>query len=370
MSGRISTQLRRAPTKYRPTSRIAAGGMAEVWRAEAAFEDGTTYPVAIKRVLPELRDDLMRGMFRDEARLGMMLRHPNIVRVYDARDVGQAFIMVMELVDGDSLKGLLDRAHARQACMPVPTALYIALQLARALHYVHHATDYAGKSLGIIHRDVSPHNLLLGLDGVVKLTDFGLADATTHQTLRDQELVGGKLGYLAPEIVAQEKTDHRIDLYGLGIILWEMLAGRRLYQRANDRDTVRAVLKAEVPSLREINPAVSKEVDVCVAAMLARDPNARYKSARQLGRALEILLHRTGQTVGGADIELLVKMHLAMKGRDPKPAQPSVAPMAPASTAVVAGLLAGELDLYAEETRDSHTEIGSLALDPDEFEFS
>lgn len=345
--------------------------MAEVWRAEAVFEDGTTYPVAIKRVLPELRDDLMRGMFRDEARLGMMLRHPNIARVYDARDVGQTFIMVMELVDGDSLKGLLDRAHARQACMPVTTALFIARELARALHYVHHATDHQGKSLGIIHRDVSPHNLLLGLDGAVKLTDFGLADATTHETMRDQNLVGGKLGYLAPEIIAQEATDHRIDLYGLGIILWEMLAGRRLFYKGDDRETVRAVARCEVPSLREINPAVSEEVDVCIAAMLHRDPGSRYKSARQLGRALEILIQRQKQDVGPADIELLVKMHLAMKARDPKPPTPtpSMAPLAPASTAVVAGLLKSELAAFAEETRDSHTEIGSLALDPDEFDF-
>src|SRR5690242_4061505 len=120
---RLSVRLRQSPTRYRPVSRLAVGGMAEVWKAEASFPDGEVHDVAIKRVLPGQHDVLFRTMFEDEARLGMRLRHPNIVRVYDARDIGGTFIMVMELVDGDTLKGLLDPAHRRGAPMPLPAAL-------------------------------------------------------------------------------------------------------------------------------------------------------------------------------------------------------------------------------------------------------
>src|SRR5690606_24356219 len=181
------------------------------------------HPVAIKRVLPELAGQpVFRSMFEDEARLGMALRHDNIVRVFDARDVGGTFIMIMELVDGTSLKDLLARAHVRRAPMPVPTAPPVARELARALDYAHTARDEQGRRLGIVHRDVSPHNLLLGRGGRVKLADFGLADASVHETQLDDGMLGGKLGYLAPEIIRQEPTSHQIDIFALGIVLWEM----------------------------------------------------------------------------------------------------------------------------------------------------
>ena len=255
-STRLSTKLRRAPTRYRPLSRIATGGMAEVWRAEATFEDGGSHEVAIKRVLPQMGQPLYRAMFEDEARLGMLLRHPNIVRVYDARDIGGTFIMVMELVDGDSLKSVLERAHGRGACMPVATALHITRELIRALDYVHTAMDGDGNHLGILHRDISPHNLLLGKNGDVKLTDFGLADARVHEHARSEDLVGGKLGYLAPEIIRRQKADHRIDLFAAAITCWEMLAGRRLFQGNDDRETLMRVGRCQVPSVRDYNSSV------------------------------------------------------------------------------------------------------------------
>ncbi|MCZ7678600.1 MAG: serine/threonine protein kinase [Sandaracinaceae bacterium] len=228
-------QLRRAPTRYEPRAPWPPG-MAEVWRGDAVFEDGARHPVAIKRVLPNLASqELYRSMFEDEARLGMALSHANIVRVYDARDVGGTFLMIMELVDGTSLKDLLARAHQREAPMPVATALHIARELAKALDYAHTATDAEGTHLGVVHRDVSPHNLLLGRRGEVKLADFGLADASVHQTHLGDGMLGGKLGYLAPEIVRAQPATHRIDLFALGIVLWEMLSGRRLLPRRDRR---------------------------------------------------------------------------------------------------------------------------------------
>jgi len=351
-TSRLSARLRRAPTRYRPISRIAVGGMAEVWRAEAMFDDGGTHEVAIKRVLPQMGEPLFRSMFEDEARLGMLLGHRNIVRVYDARDVGGTFIMVMELVDGDSLKSILERAHQRGACMPVATALFIGRELARALAYVHTATDEQGKHLGIIHRDVSPHNLLLGKNGDVKLTDFGLADATVHEHARSEDLVGGKLGYLAPEIIFRQPTDHRIDLFAVAIVMWEMLAGRRLFQGADDSETVRRVAACEVPSLRKFNERVPGDVDDLIRRMLDKNPDRRLASAEQLAQALDVLVQRTDRYVSNKDIALVVGLHLAQKRRnEPKEETPLG----------VAELLAQEL------TEFTAGGSGDEALDPNDF---
>ena len=355
MSG-ISSQLRRAPTKYRPISRIAAGGMAEVWRAEARFEDGTSHQVAIKRVLPAHGDPAFEAMFQDEARLGMLLRHRNIVRVHDARKVGRTFIMVMELVDGDSLRGLVKRAHARQARFPLPAALHIARELAKALAYVHTAVDAQGRHLGIVHRDVSPHNVLLGRDGAVKLSDFGLADAEVHAHQRDPKQVGGKLGYLAPEVIRQAGADHRIDLFATGIVLWEMLAGRRLFRGQDDRETVRLVARCVVPDIRKLNPAVPRGVAQLLDKLLAPFPDARFGSGHALVDALEEQIEGIDGSVGPRDVSLLVGLHLAQLRRSkPREERPFA----------VAEMLEHELAAFAEAAAGGS--VGEAPLDPADF---
>lgn len=351
-------KLRRAPTRYMPRARIAAGGMAEVWRADAVFEDGTVWPVAIKRMLPKVASDpTMRSMFEDEARLGMLLRHPNIVRVYDARDVAGTFIMVMELMDGAALKQLLDGAHARGACMPLAPALHIVREVARGLAYAHTAVGEDQQHLGIVHRDVSPHNVLLARDGTVKLADFGLADANVHETARSQNLVGGKLGYLAPEVVMQQRGDHRVDLFGAGIILWEMLGGRRLFKGRDDVDTVRKVGMCKVPPLRELNDRVPIEVDEMVARMLARNPDERVLSAHGLVDDLNALIEQIDPRVSDNDVALMVGLRLAKEHAKPTAAAP----------ADLAEMLGRELDEFAEAARGSEYDIGAMPLDPSDF---
>jgi serine/threonine-protein kinase len=352
---RISTRFRRGPTRYVPLRRLALGGMAEVWRGEAIFDGGDRHPIAIKRVLPHLAQDPMyRSMFQDEARLGMLLRHENIVRVYDARDVGGTFIMILELVDGTSLKAILDRAQARGAGMPVPIALHLARELLRALQYAHDAVDASGKHLGTIHRDVSPHNLLLGKDGGVKLADFGLADASVHETSMDGGMLGGKLGYVAPEIIQQKPASPSIDLFAAGIVLWEMLTGRRLFQGADDMATVRAVAKCEVPAPSRLKKRVPKSVDALVLCALAKDPAARPPSCEHFAKEIDALLDKIDPHVSNKDVGLVVNLHLAAEPPAPQP-----------SAEALVDLFAQELEAFVE----GHTpDLGAAPLDPSLFE--
>ena len=351
---RISTRLRRAPTRYVPLELIARGGMAEVWKADAVLESGETLRVAIKRVLPQLAgDETFRSMFADEARLGMLLRHPNIVRVYDAREVGGTFIMIMELVEGTSLKNVLERAHARRAFTPVATALHIARALASALAYAHAAIDERGNPLGIIHRDVSPHNLLLGRSGAVKLADFGLADASVHETQLGQGMLGGKLGYLAPEIIDQRPASPSIDIFAVGIVLWEMLCGARLFIGQDDRGTVQAVARCVVPLASSINPRVPPVVDALLTRVLARDPERRTPSAEVLLDEIERAIHVVDPRVSPRDVALVVNLHLATE------------PVAPKPRVSAAAVFEAELAAFVEHS--GARDLGAAPLDPDLF---
>lgn len=357
VSHRLTTRMRRAPTRYVPKARLASGGMAEVWRGSAVFEDGDSYPVAIKRVLPELASQpVYLSMFQDEARLGMALRHHNIVRVYDAREVGGTYIMIMELVDGTSLKDLLEQAHARSAPMPIASALYVGLQLCRALEYAHSAIDHTGQPLAIIHRDVSPHNLLLSRTGEVKLADFGLADANAHSTQLGEGMLGGKLGYLAPEIIRQEPSTPSIDLFALGIVIWEMICGRRLFHGSDDTETVKAVARCEVPSATQFNRGVTRGVDAFLRTILAPSPRDRFPTAADAAAALEQLLAQIDPDVGPRDVGLLVGLFLATRRRK----RPEAVPDA------LADLLAQELAMFSEAA-SSETDLGAMPLDPDSF---
>ncbi len=354
----LSVRLRRAPTRYQPTSRLAVGGMAEVWRAEAVFENGERVPIAIKRVLPELaQNKVYVSMFEDEARLGMMMRHSNIVRVFDARHIQSTFLMIMELVEGTSLKDLIDQAHARNAKMPLAPALLILRDLLRALDYAHNAVQPdSGIALGIIHRDVSPHNLLLSDKGYVKLADFGLADASVHKTSLGEGMLGGKLAYLAPEVIAQQPVTHSVDLFAAGVVFWELVAGRKLFLRGDDASTVRAVAALEVPDIRSLNPRVTDYVaDEVLAGLLERDPASRFATAADALAAVDYALAQVDAHVSVADVALLVKMHLA--NNNTKAIQPQQ----------TFSLLSDELEAFVAQTSRGFTEIGAAPLDPNAF---
>lgn len=354
---RLSVKLRSSPTRYEPVARIAVGGMAEVWSANAVFSGGDSHLVAIKRVLPHIADQPMyRSLFEDEARLGMLLRHDNVVRVYDAREVNGSLIMVMELVDGTALRGILEHAATRNAGMPVAPAVFIARELALALDYAHNAEDGHGKSLGIVHRDVSPHNVLVSREGNVKLTDFGLANASTNRTDTGDNMVGGKLGYLAPEVIRQEKTGAPVDVFALGIILWETLTGRRLFLGADDGETVRNVAKCTIPPPSVFNRAVTPELDEFVRKLLSSRPETRVPSAYAAAEALTAFLAKFDPEVGRDDLELMVGLYRAQqKISEPAEALPE------------AMMLAQDLAQFVEQAAADGGNMGEVPLDPDEF---
>jgi serine/threonine protein kinase len=353
---RLSVDLRLTPTRYEPVARIAVGGMADVWRANALLEDGTSYPVAVKRVLPTLaKQPQFRRMFEDEARLGMLLRHANIVRVFDARAVGDSLIMVMEFVDGAPLKALADHAEARGVGFPLAAALHIMRELCAALAHAHQAVDREGRPLGVVHRDVSPHNVLLGRNGAVKLADFGLAVSASNAAPQAEGMVGGKLGYLAPELLSEHPTTVSVDVFAAGVVLWELVAGRRLFARTTDEETVRAVARCEVPPPSRLFPALPSALDAILARALHPDPAQRYPDARTFGNAIDALATAIDHEVGPKDVGLLVGLFLAGERVRSVAAVPDVA-----------GLLAAELERFVLEA-DARPDPGAAPLDPMDF---
>jgi serine/threonine protein kinase len=237
----------------------------------------------------------------------------------------------------------LDPAPERGAFRPLAAALYVARELARALEYCHALRDSDGQPMNIIHRDVSPHNLLLGRDGSVKLTDFGLAEVNV---VADREMMGGKLGYLAPEIVNRGHIGPGTDVFALGIVLWEMLAGRPLFLGDTDSVTVQNVARCEIPSLHDFNPAVPASVDMLLSRVLIADPAQRLSASIVTG-ALDRALQDA--SVGPKDVSLMVGMHLARKRRVEKTDD---------MAAIGLALLEQELEEFAAQAE------GDAPLDP------
>lgn len=268
--------------------RIGVGGMAEVFRGSAYGAEGFERPIAIKRILPNLSEDpeFVR-MFVDEAKIAVQLQHPNIVQVFDLGFSEAAYFIVMELVHGKDLRALIDAIETAGQKVPLAVVLHVAMKMCEALHHAHFATGRSGEFLAVVHRDVTPQNVLLSYDGEVKVTDFGLARARGRLTETQAGIIKGKLAYMAPEAFAGMAVDHRSDIYGVGILLWEMLAGKRLFVGKNDLETVQKAQAAHIPSLRSLDSNIPLEIERIVERALAHDREDRYRTAEQLHDALE-----------------------------------------------------------------------------------
>jgi serine/threonine protein kinase len=293
--------------RYRPLYKLDAGGMAEVFVAEALSVAGYSKRVAIKRILPGLvKDDRFTRMFLDEARISLRLNHANVVSVQELGESDNTYFIVMEFVEGTNLKNILEAQAKRGRPLPVPLTVWILNEVLKGLHYAHQLRDDAGVPLGIVHRDVSPPNILISWNGEVKLTDFGLAKATTQVESTDPGVVKGKYSYLSPEAAHAQEVDHRSDVFAVGILAFEMLTGRRLFKGKNDFQTIALVRAAEVPSIRSFNPEVPAELEAILNKALAKDVNARYQTADDFAHDLLTFLFKKQLMVGSRDmIELL-----------------------------------------------------------------
>ncbi|HWO26020.1 MAG TPA: protein kinase [Kofleriaceae bacterium] len=274
--------------RYKLVEMLGVGGMAEVYLARQRAVTGAEKVVVLKRILPHLaHDSQFIEMFLQEARLAARIRHPNVVQIYDMGQNQQSYYMAMEYVEGWDLGRLLQNAVKLRRPFPPLLAARICADVAAALDAAHSALDPQGHPAPILHRDVSPHNILISREGAVKLTDFGIAKALENGRLTPTTTLKGKLAYMAPEVVLGfTAVDTRADIFSLGLVLYELLTLDRLFRRASDYATIYALLHDRIPPLSELRPDISPELDRIGLRALAREPNDRYPSARALSEDL------------------------------------------------------------------------------------
>jgi eukaryotic-like serine/threonine-protein kinase len=290
--------------KYRVLERIDVGGMAEVFRGLAIGVEGIEKEVAIKRILPSLtQKKRFREMFLDEARLSMRLSHANIVQVFDVGRSAGTYFIVMEFVDGVNLRRVFQRSSERGVRVPLKVACYIMAEVCKGLAHAHDLKGPDGKPLGIVHRDLSPPNVLISRAGEVRIVDFGLAKAVTHAVVTDPGIIKGKFSYLSPEAAEGKDVDHRADIFSAGIVLYELLSNRQLFRGKNDIETIELVRRAEIQPISKLNPDVPPAFERIVEKALQRDLNKRYSSARAFGDDLSAFLFENNLRVTSYDVQ-------------------------------------------------------------------
>jgi hypothetical protein len=262
--------------------------MATVYLGRMRSPAGLGRTVAIKRMHPHFAEDpAFVAMFFDEARLAMRLHHPNIVPTFDVVSADGELLLVMEYVHGESLSGLLRAAKESGARMPPPIASAVLCGVLEGLHAAHETRAEGGAHLGIVHRDVSPQNVVVGADGVARLLDFGVAKAAGRMQSTLEGQIKGKLGYMAPEQLSGFEVDRRADVFAAAVVLWEALTGERAFGGDAPPDVIRAVLTRDVPAPSSIVPELTRSVDDVVMRGMAREKTSRFPGAREMAAALE-----------------------------------------------------------------------------------
>jgi serine/threonine-protein kinase len=274
--------------KHLLVGELATGGMAEIFLAVREGVEGVLKVVALKRVLPHLsKSSEYTQMFINEARLAARLDHPNIVRTYEFDEIAGRYFTVMEYLPGEDLGKVLNRIAASQRQMPIELAISIISQVCRGLHFAHELTDARGRPLGLVHRDVSPSNIIVTFAGEVKLIDFGVAkiNVTAGRTIAGT--IKGKIAYMSPEQSQSHCVDRRSDVFSTGVVLWELLTGRPLFARETEVQALYAVMSEPIPRVRKLRPEVPSELDAIVMRALSRRPEDRYQTAEDMQLALD-----------------------------------------------------------------------------------
>jgi len=295
---------------------IASGGMATVHFGRLSGPVGFSRTVAIKRLHPHYaKDPEFVTMFLDEARLCGRIRHPNVVPTLDVVTLEGEIFIVMEYVAGEALSKLMKAANQRNIPIPPKVAATIISSVLHGLHAAHQTKDEHGRELGIVHRDVSPQNILVGADGTARVLDFGVAKAAGRlQTTRDGQ-VKGKIAYMAPEQLAGAGATRKVDIYAAAVVLWEMLAGRRLFDGETEAIVLARAIDGKVDPPSLYNPEIDRTVDEIVLRGLARDPEMRYASAREMALAVEQTMGLASPSDVGEWVELVAGEELQRRAQ-------------------------------------------------------
>jgi serine/threonine-protein kinase len=303
--------------KYQVLERLAVGGMAELFKARAAGEHGFEKLVVVKKILPQLAaDPAFIQMFLDEARLTAQLDHPNIVHVFELGTDADTPYIAMQWVDGVDLLALMRECARTQLRLPAQLAALIAREVLDALDYAHHATSADGRPLGLVHRDISPGNVLVSKRGDVKLTDFGIARAAERQHKTEAGMLKGKYGYMSPEQVSGSELDGRSDVFSLGVVMIELVMARRLFTAPSDLDVLLMVRDANLERLAKYAGDIPPELRVIAEKALERLPATRWQSAGDMRDALTGWLHRNGRPDARDLAAFLAKIHAAPTAPD------------------------------------------------------
>jgi TonB family protein len=294
--------------QYVLLEKIATGGMAEVWKARMRGVEGFQKIVAIKKILPHLSDNQdFIEMFVDEAKLAAQLNHNNIIHIYDLGKIQSSYYIAMEYIDGYDLKNILRKAQERDQPLSVEIALFIASKVAAALDYAHRKRDFEDREMGLVHRDVSPQNVLISEEGDIKLCDFGIAKAASKASHTQAGALKGKLQYMSPEQAWGRTIDKRSDIFALATVLFEMLTARKLFSGDNELSILEQVREARVTAPSHFNDEVTPQIDAIVLKALQKDPANRYQTAGEMQRDLDAVLYSFKPTPTSAD--LAIYMH-------------------------------------------------------------
>jgi serine/threonine-protein kinase len=281
--------------------------MANVYLAVARGPSGFNKLVVLKCLRSDLAsDEDLLAMFLDEARLAARLNHPHVVQTYEVGEYAGRPVIVMEYLEGQTLASLLLRAKGSDR-LALALHLRVIVDALEGLHHAHELADFAGKPLGLVHRDVSPQNVFVTFDGQVKVLDFGIAKAVNSQAQTSTGVLKGKVQYMAPEQMLGAKVDRRADLYAVGVMTWEAATGLRMWKGQTDLHVMNKVANDGVPSPRDVDPTVSPELEAIVMKALARDPDDRYATAIEFGAALETVIDQLGTGASNRNLGKIVR---------------------------------------------------------------
>jgi len=310
--------------KYYLVDRLAVGGMAEIFRTKMFGVDGFQKDMVVKQILPQYaRNREFIQMFVDEAKITVSLSHGNIVPVFELGQIEGVYFIAMEQVDGKNLGETLDACLDQQKRMSLAHALFITTELLAGLAYAHRKTDAQGTPLGIVHRDISPQNILLSFEGEVKIVDFGIARAATKMHETQAGVIKGKFGYMSPEQASGHDVDPRSDIFAAGILLYEMLTLERLFASDREAVTLDRVKRADVPTPSKVNPGLSPRLDAIVFKSMARRPEDRFQTADEMRQALLKHLFELNLVANASTLSVYLKELFAAELAERR-AQPAV----------------------------------------------